>query len=116
MAYERTEHQEIERVDYGWKECRNAVLKCVTEVCVYRRVGQGIGKRSKWLNDKVRIAVLQKRKVFEQSLQQRSEETFDRYKDERRRVTAVTRKAKREAENRFGNKLRQNFKGNWKIF
>ena len=65
-----------------------AVLKRATEVCGCRRVW---GKGSKWWRDKVRSAVLQKRKVFEQCLQQRSEQVFERYREERRRVKAVVR-------------------------
>ena len=53
------------------------MLKCVTEVCDCRRVGHGIRKESEWWNDKVRIAVLQKRKVFEQWLKKRTEQSLD---------------------------------------
>ena len=65
MAYERIEHQEIRSVEEEWKDFRDAVLECATEVCGCRRVGQGIRKGGEWWNDKVRIAVVQKRKVFE---------------------------------------------------
>ena len=51
------------------------------------------------------MAVIQKRKVFEQWLQQGTEQAFDEYREERRRVKAVAR----EAEDRFGAKLSQDF-------
>ena len=81
------------------------MFKCATEVCGCRLIGQKIRKRNGCWNDEVKSAVLQKRKVFEQWLQQRSEQTFDRYREEMRRVKAVVREAKREAEDRFGTKL-----------
>ena len=71
---------------------------------------------SEWCNDKVRIAVLQKRKIFEQWLQQGTEQTFEEYREEKRRVKAVVREAKREAEDRFGAKLSQDFEGNRRMF
>ena len=92
------------------------MLKCATEVCGCRRVGQGIRKESEWWNDKERLAVLQKIKNFEQWLQQGTEQAFEEYKEEKRRVKAVVRKAKREAEDRFGVKLSQDFEENRKMF
>ena len=46
---------------------------------------------------------------MEQVLHQISKEAFERYREERRRMEAVTREAKREAEDRFGTKLGQSF-------
>ena len=68
-------------------------------------MGQEIRKASERLNDKVRIAVLQKGKVFEQWQQQKSEQAFDKYSEERKSVQAVVREAERETEDRFGKKL-----------
>ena len=39
MTYERIKHQAIKRVEEEWKEFRDAVLECATEVCGCRRVG-----------------------------------------------------------------------------
>ena len=103
-------------MDKEWKEFRDAVLKCATEVCGCRRLGQGIRKGSECWNDKVKVAVLQKRNVFENWLQQRSEQAFDGYRGERMRVKAVARETKREADDRFGMKLIHDFEGNRKIF
>ena len=93
------------------------MLECATEVCGCRWVGQWIRKGGECWNDKVRIAVvLQKRKVFDQWLQQGTEQAFDEYREERRRVKAVVREAKRKAEDRFGANLSQDFEGNRKMF
>ena len=55
--------------------------------------GQGKRKWNDWCNDKVRIAVLQKRTVFKQWLQQETEQSFEEYRKERRRVKAVVKEA-----------------------
>ena len=58
-------------------------------------VEQGKTKGSEWWNDKLRIAVLQKRKVFEPELQQGSEQALGEYREERGRVRAVVRERQR---------------------
>ena len=69
IVYQRIEYQDMKSVDEEkWKEFRDAALKCASEVCGYRRVGQGITKGGEWWNDKVRNSVLQKRNVLEQLL------------------------------------------------
>ena len=79
-------------------------------------MGQKKRKGSELWNDKVRVAVLQKRKVFEQWLQQGTEQAFDEHREERRGVKVVVREAKREGDDMFGAKLRQNFEENRKMF
>ena len=49
-------------------------------------------------------------------MQQGTELAFDGYREQRRRVKAIVREAKREAEDRFGAKLSQDFEGNGKMF
>ena len=49
-------------------------------------------------------------------MQQETEQAFDEYMEERRRVKAVVREAKREAEDWFGARLSQDFEGNSKMF
>ena len=48
-------------------------------------------------------------------MQHRSEQAFDRYREERKRMKAIVTEAKREAEDRLGTKLSQNFERNRKM-
>ena len=41
IAYERIELQEIKILEEKWKEFKNAVLKCPTEVCGFNWKGKG---------------------------------------------------------------------------
>ena len=59
MEYERIEHQEIKSVEEELNTFMDA--EYATEVCGCRRVEQGKTKGGEWWNDKVRIAVIQKR-------------------------------------------------------
>ena len=49
-------------------------------------------------------------------MQQGTEQAFDEHMEDRRRVKAVVREAKKEPEDRFGTKLSQDFEGNRKMF
>ena len=44
ITYEKTEHQEIKSLEEEWRELREAVLRCATEVCGCRLEGHGIRK------------------------------------------------------------------------
>ena len=55
MAYKMIDHQEIKSVEEERREFRDTVLKCATEVCGCRRVGQGIRKGSERWKDNVRL-------------------------------------------------------------
>ena len=92
-------------------QCETVQQTCV----VVHRWGKE-RKRGEWWNYKVKSAILQKRKVFEQWLQIRSEKAFDRYREERRKVKAVVRESKRKVEDTFRTNLGQNFEGNRKMF
>ena len=49
-------------------------------------------------------------------MQKGTEQTSDEYREERGRVNALVREAKRKAEDRFGTKLSQDIEGNRKMF
>ena len=51
-----------------------------------------------------------------QWLQQGTEQALEDNREERTRVKAIVREAKRGAEDRFGAKLSQDFEGNRKMF
>ena len=50
MAYEKIKQQEIRCEEDEWKVFSDTMLKCATEVCGCKRVGQGIRKGSeRWM-------------------------------------------------------------------
>ena len=92
MAYEMIEQQEIRSVEEEWKVFRDSDE--VRKRGVWLWTGWARDKKgSEWWNDKVRLAVLQKRKVYEKGLQQETEQVFEEYREERWKVKAVVREA-----------------------
>ena len=69
------------------------------------------------LNDEVKLAVSQKRRAFEEWLQAKSVVAYANYRDKRKEVKRLVRKAKRNADARWVRRLCENFEENkmfWK--
>ena len=116
MEWNRVKDGERVGVEEEWAMFNGSVMKCAREVCGMRRVGGGRRKGSEWWNDEVSEAVAAKRGAYEEWLQRESEERYERYKDKRREVKRVVKKAKREADVRWGRQMEGNFEENRKMF
>ena len=114
--YERVCDQEPGDVEEEWQDFKETVVKHATEVCGKRVVGRGVRKGSEWWNEEVKGAVAEKRRAFEVWLQSGEREDYERYKELRKKVKRVVRVAKREAGERFGSKMSENFERNKKMF
>ena len=80
-------------------------------MCGRKRIG-GVRRRGcEWWNESVERLVREMRELFEKYLQERNELTYGLYK-RKRKVKA----AKREADERWGGRVMQNFGGNRKMF
>ena len=81
-----------------------------------RRVGGGVRKGGEWWCEEVGVAVKGKKQAFEMWLQRKDEASYEAYKEKRRLVKRAVRNAKVRADERWGNKLTENFQGNKKMF
>ena len=106
----------MKSVEEEWDMFRKAVQKCAKEVCGMRRVGKGIRKGSEWWNDKVKKAVNEKKWMYEEWLQKKDALSYGRYKRKRMEVKNVVKKAKREADERWGERMNESFRENSKMF
>ena len=61
-------------------------------------------------------AVAEKRRAFEEWLQKRDRVTYDRYRAQRVAVKLAVQAAKRMADRQWGERLKNNFKGNKEMF
>ena len=66
-----------------WAKFRNIVIECTNDVCGMRRVGGQRRKESEWWNEEVGRAVAEQRRAFEEWLQRRDVDTYDRYRTQR---------------------------------
>jgi len=108
--------ESVKGVEEEWKLFYKAVQKCMKEVCGVRRVGHGIRRGSEWWNEDVKKVVKEKKSMYEEWLQKKDAVSYERYKSKRMEVKNAVRKAKREADERWGERLNESFKENSKMF
>ena len=112
-------HKETElgNVEEEWMTFKNAVRRCASRACGMKRLSKrGIRKGSEWWNEEVARLVRRKRDLYRIWLQNRGRDTYDRYKMARNEVKRAVRRAKREADVRWGEKLVEDFSTNKRMF
>ena len=103
-------------VEVEWSDFKNAVCKSAEEVCGWRRVGGKKRNGSEWWNEEVKRAVEYKKRLFEEWLQGKDRVKYERYKEQRREVKVIIRRAKRDADWRWGRRLEENYDRNNRMF
>ena len=69
-----------------------------------------------WWNESAERHVREKRELFERYLQARTVMTYDLYMRKRAKTKRKVKEAKKEADERWGCRIMQNFEGNRKSF
>ncbi len=116
VEYEVVKNERIDSVEAEWLLLKNAVTRCSNEVCGMRRVGVFARKGSEWWSEDVKKVVADKRRAFEEWLQERDDMSYERYRIKRNLVKQVVKEAKRVADRRWGMRLSGNFEENKKMF
>ena len=99
-----------------WEKFRDIVMGCTNDVFGMRRVGGQRRQGSEWWNEEVGGAVAEKRRAFQEWLQRKDKVTFDRYQAQHVVVKWAVKVAKIIADQRWGERLGNDFEGNKKMF
>ena len=114
--WSRKRDEEWRGIEEEWEDLRDGLRNCAEEVCGRKRIG-GVRRRGcEWWNESVERLVREKRELFEKYLQERNEVTYGLYKGKRSETKRKVKEAKREADERWGDRVMQNFGGNRKMF
>ena len=92
------------------------MTRCASEVCGVRRVGKCVRKGSEWWNDEVNEVVVRKRRAYEEWLQMSTSDAYEVYKEKRREVKNLVKRAKRQADERWGVRVSEKFSESKKVF
>ena len=104
-------------VEEEWMAFKNAVIRCARSACGMKRLSnRGIRKGSEWWSEEVERVVKKKRELYMIWLQNKCRETYERYKSVRNEVKRAVRRAKMEADVRWGEKLVEDFHSNKRMF
>lgn len=114
MVHKEREHGDVEE---EWEVFKNAVVSCASRVCGMKRLSnRGIRKGSEWWNDEVARLVKGKKDMYKRWLQNRCRAVYESYKVLRNEVKRAVRRAKKEADCRWGEKLVEDFSTNKRMF
>ena len=104
-------------VEEEWMAFKNAVIRSASNVCGMKRLSKsGIRKGSEWWNTDVERMVKNKCDLYKMWLQSKCSVLYERYKSVRNEVKRAVRRAKKDADVRWGEKLVENFQGNKRMF
>ena len=115
-VYEVVKESEVGGLEEEWGLFSCTIVGCASDVCGKRYVGGCIRKGSEWWNENVKRKVEEKRGAFEEWLQCDSAENYERYKMKNNVVKREVRKAKREADFKWGQGFGRDYEQNKKKF
>ena len=96
-------------VEEEWQCFKEGVMLCAKVECRMRQMGGGRRKGCEWWSDEVRVKVCEKRQPYEERLQIRTGEAYEKYKEKRVEVKRIVREAKRRGDERIGNSMAKDF-------
>ena len=103
-------------VEGEWGLFKDSVMGCANDVCGKRIVGGGIRKGSEWWNERVKMKVEEKKRAYEEWLQCKNDESYERYKEKKAEVKREVKEAKRAADFRWGQGFGRDFEQDKKKF
>lgn len=98
-----------------WKKVRDTIISVAKESCGSRRLG-GDKKRTKWWSDEIRAEIKLKKQKWGAYLGNKSERSYNDYKEQRTKVKELVKRAKQKSWEEFGEKMERDSKGNQKLF
>ena len=109
--------REIGNVEEEWMAFKNAVIRCASNVCGMKRLSKrGIRRASEWWNQDVERLVKYKCDLYKLWLQNKCSLMYERYKLVRNEVKRAMRRAKKQADDRWGEKLLEDYSSNKRMF
>ena len=114
--WEGVEVMESRGIEEEWADLKAGLLEGGGEVCGFRKVGCGMRKGSEWWNDRVKKAVEEKKKAYEEWMQKKGRRLWEVYKEKRNECRRIVRREKRGAKWRWGKKLHETFVRDRRMF
>lgn len=103
-------------VEKNWHYLKQTILEAAEESCGITKVSNQDIKKTAWWTEEIKEKVKQKKENWRKYLQTKQKEDYDKYKDKRKEVKDEVKKAKQEEWVKFGEKMRDNYKENHKLF
>ncbi|XP_050514773.1 uncharacterized protein LOC126890015 isoform X1 [Diabrotica virgifera virgifera] len=106
---------QVSNLEQKWQLLKGILIETAREACeVYRKNNKT--KQTSWWNDEIKNHVKMKKKMWEKYLGNKTEENYDRYKEERKKVRDMIKIEKEKTWIQFGQQMEYNSKENQKVF
>lgn len=107
--------EQSENINYRWEHFKKILINVATEICGVIRKGDNRRKTS-WWSEHVRREVNEKKKLWKAYIQNKNQQNYEIYKEQRIKVKIMIKEAKQKSWEEFGEKLEENSKENQKLF
>lgn len=98
-----------------WNSFKDSILKAATQVCgVYK--ANNHKRQTSWWSEEIKTQIKIKKEKWQRYLTNRTEANYKIYKEQRKIVKELVKKAKLRSWEQFGEKLEKDSKGNQKLF
>jgi Reverse transcriptase (RNA-dependent DNA polymerase) len=114
MVQEGFQKDQIQGVEEEWCFFKSILVDAVEKLCG-RASGRRKNKETRWWNDRVRAAVKEKNKTWQESIIMRSTENEGKYKQSKQDVFNIVTEEKKKAMQELASKLEKDFDGNKKL-
>ncbi|KAJ3654264.1 hypothetical protein Zmor_013462 [Zophobas morio] len=98
-----------------WQELKRIMTTAVRDVCGVSKMNRK-NRRTAWWSEEIQNQIKMKKKRWKEYLTKRTEEKYNKYKQQRNIVKNMVKEAKNKAWQEFGEKLETNSKTNQKLF
>lgn len=98
-----------------WKIYKNIINEAGAQACGVA-INGGTKKRSSWWNEEIKSIVEEKKKLWMKYLEKRTQQSYDDYKQARKRVKEKVKEGKANEWEDFGAKMEEDSKQNQKLF
>jgi hypothetical protein len=109
------EHEITETIEEEWGKFKNAMIKTAKSICGTTR-NNNRGKRTSWWNDELKREIKEKKKLWKEYIQDKTQQKYENYKRQRTKVKEIVKKEKKKSWEKFGEKMEENSTENVKLF
>lgn len=106
----------ISNIEEEWKYLKEGILEAAKESCGTIKICNKDVKKTAWWTAEIKQKVSEKKNTWKKYIQTKNESNYELYKNKRKEVKQMIKNAKQEEWVKFGNKLREDFTGNQKLF
>ncbi|KAJ3658573.1 hypothetical protein Zmor_010305 [Zophobas morio] len=102
-------------LEQRWKFFKDTTYDAARKVCGFTRTG-GSKKRTSWWSEETKLAIKEKKKLRKAYLANSISQSYEMYKEGRKLVKDIVKKARVKEWEQFGEKIEENSKQNKKLF